>query len=186
MMALKAKPSTLKEALPVQPAAPIRPAASPAMPKAVALNEQTLAGIWEKLSDECGMVMGNHLRRLGLPAIYGPNALAVVVPRDYNAAYQYLTDEGQVPRLETILRRLTGETWRLRVEKGDTASGVVPIVAPPAARKEYLDSPIFKLLIDKGGASILKADQNFGLPPEKPGPSRRTGVTPRCSRKWVR
>ena len=93
------------------------------MPKAVALNEQTIAAIWEIVCEDAGLVMGSHLRRLGIPAIHGPNALVVVVPCDYNAAYQYLTDEGQIPRLEKILRRVTGETWRVCVEKGDTVSG---------------------------------------------------------------
>ena len=74
--------------------------------------------VWPQILRSVGPMMGNFLEKAGLPAITGPNSLALRFPADYNQAREYCQEPARLAKIEEAVRKSTGHPWILRVEAG--------------------------------------------------------------------
>ncbi len=154
-------PATLAEAAKKKPLTAVEepPAANGELP---------LPELWSRLIEKLGPIRGNHLRQAGLPAILGPNALAIRVPEEYNSAYDSLATETTLESVRQHLNKLTGQEWSVRVEKSkDPAPKPVATDTPksnepsPLRNKDLMELPLFKAAAEALGAQIVKVDPGF-------------------------
>jgi DNA polymerase-3 subunit gamma/tau len=156
---------------------------------AVILTEQTLPEVWTEVLAQVGPMHARELGKAHLPAISGPNALALTFPPAYNDAQQFCQDPPRVERVETILRTLTGQKWLLRVEVGsDPRRNGNGAVHPPAgaaaagdppgrlaggARDAILKHPLFQRAAERLGANLhsTQIENGFSLDPAQPRPT---------------
>jgi DNA polymerase-3 subunit gamma/tau len=143
----------------------------------LALTESTLPEVWKRLNrylSERSPILANHLRLANLPAIFGPNSLAIRFSTSYNHACEACASEGNTRRIEDALHKVTGRPVTIRFElvTGPT-TGPVPIAGNPPAtqpadRKKQLQSlPLFRKANEALGAQIWHVDDEFnpGAPP---------------------
>src|SRR5262249_22142523 len=126
-----------------------------------------------------GMLAGD-LGKANMPAISGPNTLAVRFEPRYNAQREQCQDARSVVRIEETLRRLTGQTWSVRIESGvatgdRTAPSVraaeeseTSLVRTRRQRDEAMQKPLLKRAQDLMGAQIVRMDEGFGAAPASP------------------
>jgi DNA polymerase-3 subunit gamma/tau len=129
------------------------------------LTEATLPNLWERVLDEVGPIRANHLRRIGLPAIFGPNSLAIRVPASYTA-YDFCGDDRTCELVQAALKRMTGIDWLVRVEKvAGSANGLMP--EPSSAggtvnrTKDFAQSLLFRRIGEVLGGQLLNPDTEF-------------------------
>ena len=143
----------------------------------VALTGETVTVVWPRVLEELGPIRANHLRVAGLPAIFGPNSLAVRFPAGYSA-YDYCADDRTVGLIQAALKRITGAEWMVRVEQVSGTSGGSHPVEPPAVapdrRKDILQLPLFRRAAEVLGAQLVKMDEGFS-PAAAPAAARPTG-----------
>src|SRR5207249_12240540 len=138
-------------------------APEPASP--LKLTEETLPEVWGRVLAELPPFRANHLRGVGLPAIFGPNSLVIRVPAGYSA-YDYCADDRAVELIRSALARVTGGEWVVRVEQvagpanGPAASPAAP-PAPADRRKDLLQLPLLKKAVDTLGAQLVNIDDGF-------------------------
>ncbi len=139
------------------------------------VSGESFPKIWERVLQEIGPVRGNHLRQAGIPAIIGPNALAIRFPVAYSAGYEACGSDEGLAAIRTTLRRISGNEWTVRVEKGHSNGPVPePLPAPvqPADRKkDLLQLPLFRRANEILGAQLMRVDDGFaptGGPRERP------------------
>ena len=129
------------------------------------VTESSWPQVWEKVLQEVGLVRAQHLRAVGLPAILGPNTLALRFPSEYSSAYDACASDAGQETIRQTLRRVTGKEWMIRVEKAansPAANGTAtPLPARRQTRNELLDLPLFKKATDVLGAQFIKADEGF-------------------------
>jgi len=131
-------------------------------------NPLTLPAIWERVRQDVGMMRGAQLQEAGLPAILGPNALAIRFPPGYSSAYDACANETGLEAIRKALLKVTGKDWSVRVEQ---VVGKAPAPAAkadsrpapePATRKSSLMSlPLFQKAAEALGAQLLRADEGF-------------------------
>jgi DNA polymerase III subunit gamma/tau len=183
---------------PPRPAAPVSPKPSPSAPEAakkkpltepevkanpqpavLELSYETLPKVWEKVIQEVKGFLAAQLRQVpGLPAISGPNALAIRVPSGYNAVYEAIRMERNLEVLRVTLRKVTGKDVAVSVELlAAVALTATPAAAapPPSAsqgrRQELLQLPFLKSAVSVLGAQLMKAEDGFdptAAPPAVP------------------
>ena len=147
------------------------------VPARVDVTAETLPGVWSRVLEEVGPIRANNLRTAGLPAIFGPNSLAVRFPAGYSA-YDYCADDRTIGLIAAALKRVTGGDWSVRVEQlSGAANGSHPPLPPPAPdrRKDLLQLPLFKKAADALGAQLVKVDDGFAptaVVPAGPAPGR--------------
>jgi DNA polymerase III subunit gamma/tau len=131
-------------------------------------GEQSLPELWSRLIEKLGPIRGNHLRQAGLPAILGPNTLAIRVPEEYTAAYDSLATESTLESVRQHLHKLSGQEWSIRVEKSKDAApksvaSDVPRPSEPTGlrNKDLMELPLFKAAAETLGAQIVKVDPGF-------------------------
>jgi DNA polymerase-3 subunit gamma/tau len=165
------------------------PAEPTAPGPAVVLNEESLPQVWAEVLAQVGPMHAGNLKKAGLPAISGPNALALSFPPSYNDAQAYCQDPAKVQRLEDVIRTRTGHAWAVRVERrpevGRNGHGPKP-AAPPtdggpanrvaaAGRDEVLKHPLFQKVFERLGASphLTQIESGFSVdgPPAPPRPA---------------
>ncbi|QEL15213.1 DNA polymerase III subunit gamma/tau [Limnoglobus roseus] len=124
-----------------------------------------LADLWARVMEMMGPIRGNHLRQAALPAIFGPNSLAIQVAPGYTAAYDSISNDSTTEAIRLALKKLTGEEWVIRVERGREA----PTRAETPARneaghlrpKDVMELPLFKAAAETLGAQMVKMDPGF-------------------------
>jgi DNA polymerase-3 subunit gamma/tau len=132
---------------------------------ATPLTSETLSVLWERILQEVGPVRGNHLRLANLPAIIGPNTLAIRFPLDYTVAYDACANETGTRAIQTAIRRVTGSDWAVRFEKRAAAEGQVapasPAAPPVESKKDVRQLPLFRHASELLGAQLMKVDDGF-------------------------
>lgn len=110
---------------------------------------------------------GTQLRIAGLPAIIGPNSLAIRFPTGYSSAYESCASESGTEVIRQVLKRATGKEWSVRVEQvaGTTAGSPPPGTTPPPRpeqrAKDLLQLPLFRKAADVLGAQLVRVDDGF-------------------------
>jgi DNA polymerase-3 subunit gamma/tau len=137
------------------------------------LSESTVSEIWERLNrylNQKSPILANHLKLASLPAIFGPNSLAIRFHSEYNHAYQACATEGSTQRIQEALRKVTGQAILVRVDlvtqpvpgTPSTASPNAPRVLQPGDRKKQLMGlPMFRKAGEALGAQIWHVDDDF-------------------------
>jgi hypothetical protein len=117
------------------------------------------------------MVLAEQFRKLpNLPAIVGPNALAISIPASYTSTSEQLKSDRSTEVLRQALLKVTGQEWTLRFEEiAAPKSAVSPSsqvtaatsAAPMTRRQEILNLPFLKSAGDILGAQLMKLDDSF-------------------------
>ena len=137
------------------------------------LTAESLADVWQQVLGRIGVMFAAELGKAGLPAIFGPNALAIRFPAAYNDAYEFCQEPTRLSKVEAALQRFTGQKWALRVE---LVAGLVPAAPTPVAevapsppprprrteRDEVEKEPLIKRALDVLGAQILRMPDGYG------------------------
>jgi DNA polymerase III subunit gamma/tau len=135
------------------------------------LTAETLPGIWPEILAQSGVMLSGQLQRAGLPAIFGPNALVLSFPSEYNAAYQNCSNPMNLERLHEAIRQRTGQAWKVRLEyratpaNGPQRNGVhvpVPKVRPQEIMTQF---PLLQRAMEQLGALPMFIDPGFGAEP---------------------
>jgi DNA polymerase-3 subunit gamma/tau len=141
--------------------------------RSIEVTETTLPRIWARVLEEVGPIRANHLRAAGLPAIFGPKALSLRFPAGYSA-YDYCVDDRTVGAIQSVLKRLTGTEWSVRMELRP-GEPILPTPTPPPPaidrRKDLLQLPLFKKAVDDLRAQLVKVDEGFS-------PGGTAGINP--------
>ncbi len=150
-------------------------ATQPAPRTALPIDGANLSLIWDKVKTEVGVMFAGMLSRAGLPAIFGPKALVLRFPGQYNHAYEYCRDSGRAQHLETVLRDISGQEWSLRFEL-DASAPATELAAPVSNRereRRALEMPLLSRIQSQLGGRLLKLDEGFGenSPTDEPGES---------------
>jgi DNA polymerase-3 subunit gamma/tau len=142
------------------------------------LTAESLPVVWPEVIAQLGLTTGGSLQKAGLPAIFGPNALVLSFPPEYNAAYEHCSGSASVQRLEGVLKQVTGQTWSVRMEKrpgpaggaNGTANGAPPAPPPRVRQQETMQQhPILRRAMEVFDALPVFLDAGFGSePPAKP------------------
>jgi DNA polymerase-3 subunit gamma/tau len=140
---------------------------------AAEITPATLPVVWEGVLSGVGMLMANALGKAGLPAIFGPNALAIRFPASYNKEREYCQEPTRLAKIEAVLARVTGQAWSLRVESTAGPAPAAPTSVPdkPEAtpvrprrndRSEAEKEPLIKRALEVLGGQILQVAEGFG------------------------
>lgn len=121
------------------------------------------------------MMRGAQLREAGLPAILGPNALAIRFPPGYSSAYDACANEIGLEAIRKALLKVTGKDWSVRVEQAIGAvpatvakTGPAPTPEPTARKTGLMALPLFQKVAEVLGAQMMRADEGFN--PNAAGP----------------
>ena len=136
------------------------------------LSEETLPEVWRRLQQylvEKSPILAIHIKAAQMPAIFGPNSLAIRFHSSYNQAYEACRTEFNQQKLQDALRKLLGEAGAtVRVESvggpnPDAAKLAAPVVVPQAGdRKKSLQAlPLFKRAAEALGTQIWHVDEGF-------------------------
>ncbi len=144
---------------------PAPPAAGP-----VELTEASLPELWAQTLGMVGAIQARELERGGVPAIFGPNTLVLRFPAAYNQSREFCQEPERLGRVEDTLRKLTGQTWKLRLESvpGNGAETVASPALPSAVRPKRLDKegaervPVVRRAVEILGAQVVRVDEGFG------------------------
>lgn len=134
------------------------------------LSLATLPELWNRLIHsltEKSPILASHLKTANLPAIFGPNSLAIRFPSGYNHAYTACAAETGIHRIQEALSKLLGHPVVVRVEQ---ESG--PAVDNPPAdhgistragdrKRQLMELPLFKKAGEALGAQIWHVDEDF-------------------------
>jgi DNA polymerase III subunit gamma/tau len=137
-------------------------------PASLLLNAQTADQVWPGVLEDVGMILGRQLEKAGLPAILGPNALAIRFSARYNTAYEQCREVQNLARLEATLKQMTGQPWTVRLEVEaptikDLNRATEVDREPSRNRKaEVLATPLIRRAVEKLGARFLQMDDDFG------------------------
>lgn len=137
--------------------------------QAADLTEATVSQIWGRLLqhfESQSPVLANNLKRANLPAIFGPNSLAIRFPRRYSHAYDFCATEPNAGRVQEAVRQVAGPEAAVRFEltaDGPEAANEPSTPQPSAGgrRKEIMALPLFSYAEQKYGAKLTRADDDF-------------------------
>jgi DNA polymerase-3 subunit gamma/tau len=144
------------------------PAAAP-----VALNDTTLPSIWERLLGQLGPMFAAQLGR-GAPAISAPNVLVIRFSSRYNSLREQCQVPARLAHVEELLGKLTGQSWKVRLEVGEddspsperlAAPPVGPLSRPRRPRSEEAQA-FLRRAEEVLGAQVVREDEDFGTAPE--------------------
>jgi DNA polymerase-3 subunit gamma/tau len=145
-------------------------------PSTTALDDATLAHIWDKVKIDVGVMFAAELSKAGIPAIAGPRTLVLRFPSGYNHAYEYCKEPAKAQRVEAALKATTGQDWALRFEL-TAGPAPAPASAPISNRereRRALETPLLSRIVSQLEGRLLKMDEGFG---ETPTPAENGGST---------
>jgi DNA polymerase-3 subunit gamma/tau len=140
----------------------------------LALTAESLPQVWPQILEQAGLFLANHLRKAQSVAIFAPNTMAVRFAPGYNQAYERCQEAAQLNALEGLLRKLTGQTWKVKLELTSTAVDPSASLAPGAEdtetspartrreKEEALKAPLLKRAVDLLGAQVVQMEDGFG------------------------
>jgi DNA polymerase-3 subunit gamma/tau len=151
------------------------PAESAAPAGPVPLTPETLPQIWGQVLAQVGGMLALQLERAGLPAIFGPNTLALRFPSHYNGEQTYCQEPSRVARVEEILRKVLSRPTAIRIEGGpavEPANRLTPPAESPTSpsrprrnpKEDAEKEPLVRRALDVLGAQVVRADEGFGSP----------------------
>jgi DNA polymerase-3 subunit gamma/tau len=144
---------------------------------AALLTPETLSTIWTEVVSQVGPMLGSNLEKAGDVAISGPNTLVIRFPSGYNHQRDYCQEATRLSRTEEVLRKITGQSWNLRVETSSKDAIVPPAPSAEAdqtlprsqrQRAEALREPLVRRAVERHGAQIVQVDDGFGAAPSEP------------------
>jgi len=133
------------------------------------LNETSVAEVWQaakRVLHERAPMLASQLESALLPAIFGPNSLAIRFAPGYNSAYQACVTELGQQRVLDALRRVTGQPVVVRFDAPPSG----PTVEAPARsagasvgerKKSLMTLPFFQKAADALGAQLTHMDEAF-------------------------
>jgi DNA polymerase-3 subunit gamma/tau len=134
----------------------------------LALTEATLPEVWKRFLQyvfEKLPFLAKHLKHASSYATFGPNSLVIRFPLGYNEAQTECSGESGLARIQDALRRVTGQTVAVRIERDANAKAAAPVAtaaAPQPDKKRSLASlPLFKKASEVLGAQIWHVDEDF-------------------------
>jgi DNA polymerase-3 subunit gamma/tau len=138
---------------------------------ALLLTETTVAEIWKRLNrylSEKSPLLANHLKLANLPAIFGPNSLAIRFTSEYNHDYEACANEVNTRKILDGLQKVTGQAMNVRFELttepspgGSMRAATSPAVQAADLRKQLANMPIFRKAGEVLGAQIWHVDEEF-------------------------
>jgi len=144
------------------------------------LTEATLGEIWPGILSQLGPMLAGNLNKAERVAISGPKTLVLTFPPRYNHERDYCQEATRVARIQDVIRKVTGQSWNIRVEavigeEVDTLRKAAPIERATSSyrrqRAEAGQEPLVKRAMDQLGAQIVHVDDGFGVgtaePPEQ-------------------
>lgn len=148
---------------------------------AVEISPQTLPELWDRLIrqfEEQAPVLASYLRLANLPAIFGPNALAIRYLGEYSHAYDFCATDRNAAKIQETFRKLTGQPVVLKFERTTTgspppnpAASAKPAPAKPYGTKNGLMAlPLFRRAAEVLGAQLTRADEAFDPTAAVPAP----------------
>jgi DNA polymerase-3 subunit gamma/tau len=141
----------------------------PAPSPVLTLTSQTLPQVWSRLLEELGSRLAADLRR-GQPAISAPNVLVIQFPPQYNVSREECQHPTNLEKVESALRRLTGQSWRVRCEAQAGESPDPPAAPAASARPRRPRSADAEALLQQArellDAQVVRQDEDFGSEPE--------------------
>jgi DNA polymerase-3 subunit gamma/tau len=150
----------------------------------VALTAESLPRLWPEVLAQIGPMLKASVEKAGLPAISGPNALVLSFPLGYNHQREHCQDPAGVARIEQALRKITGQSWNLRIESSSDGPrdslptpepNETPVPRPRKPRAEVEQEPLIKRATDVLEARFVQLDEGFGatpaVSPERPEPA---------------
>jgi DNA polymerase-3 subunit gamma/tau len=143
------------------------------------LSEETLPPIWRGILGKFPPVFAGFLEKAGLPAISGPNSLAIRFPSSYTQEQEYCGEPARIARLEAELARVIGHRVHLRIEQDSNgpANALSPNQeghSPSPARGRRAEGPLdplTKKAIATLEAHVLQREEGFGIEPGGTGES---------------
>jgi DNA polymerase-3 subunit gamma/tau len=140
------------------------------------LSEETLPRIWPEILAQVGPLLARSVEKAATPAISAPKALVLRFAVGYNLQQQHCQEPTSLARIEEALRKITGQTWTVRVESvGKAAALPNPAAEMESAqsrtrrqRTEAMQSPLVKRAFDLLGAQFVRLDEGFGAAPIQP------------------
>jgi DNA polymerase III subunit gamma/tau len=151
-----------------------------------ALTAQTVAQIWSEVLAQLGQIHAGQIRRAGLPAIIGPNVLALTFPPVYTDAREFCSEPGRQKQMEELLRQRTGQNWMIRLEQasaarvGPEAKGPgrgEPALPRPRVAEAIEKHPLLQRVFERFGLDAQQArlDDGFSLEKSRTSPQPWTG-----------
>ncbi len=136
---------------------------SPASNSLAVVTTGNLGELWARLRAESGQVIAGRLAQTSLlPAIIGPNALAIRFPNGYTAAVEYLRNEHGTEELRKTLKRITGTEWQIRIDELPFGSkAIIPTAIPSSNRHDVLQLPFILAAVEVLGAQVMKIEDGF-------------------------
>jgi DNA polymerase III subunit gamma/tau len=137
------------------------------------ITAATLPIVWPEILAQAGVMLAGQLQRAGLPAIFGPNALVLSFPSEYNSAYQNCSNPMNLERLHEAIRQRTGQAWKVRLEyqvppvSGVQSNGIHGPAAKPRPQELMKQFPLLQRAMEQLGALPMFIDPGFGAEPVK-------------------
>jgi DNA polymerase-3 subunit gamma/tau len=130
------------------------------------LTLENLPAVWTEVLNHVGPILARELEKGGVPAISGPNHLVLQFSPEYNRQREHCSDPTRLQRVQEALKRVTGQTWTVRLEPRARSNGsarpeVTPNLTPPRPAGA-MEHPLVQQLIRVLDAKVLKVDDGFG------------------------
>lgn len=158
-----------------EPADPIKkkPVAAPTPETTpLGLSADSLATAWPEILRQLPPILARQVEKAGIPAIIGPNTLALQFPSEYNYERDHCQRPETTGKIADVLRKLTGRAWNLRIDSaGGPAAPRVAVptepaemaaVRPRSSRAEVEKEPLVKKALELLSAQVLRVDEGFG------------------------
>jgi len=152
-------------------ARPVSEATIPSAAAPISLTRENIDAVWKQVLTQIGPSLAVSLEKAGIPAISGPNVLAIRFTASYTPFCKRFEASDGSQRVAAVLQSLTGQKWTVRVEAAETqvvSQPGTPDAPPPAAlsRQEKEDGATRAPLIQRA-REVLKAgfgavDEGFG------------------------
>ncbi len=132
--------------------------------------------MWPEVLTHVGPLLAGQLENIGL-AISGPKTLVLSFPSGYNQHLEYCREPKSVARIEEAIRKVTGQTWSIRVESVSNTAAALPALAAETEnsqsrsrrqRIEAMQAPLVKRAFELLGAQFVQMDEGFGAAPAEP------------------
>lgn len=147
------------------------------MPLAPGTVEDVWGRLIRYLSDKAPS-LAHQLKLADLPAIFGPNSLALRFHSSYSHAYEACAAELNIAKIQDGLRRITGQPVVVKLElvSGPAPNGTRARPAPATnaaadRKKQLMALPLFQKAAEVLGGQIWHADEGFNPAATTPKPT---------------